>query len=329
MKFLVMLTSDLFRRVLISPALKHPETRLQIVSGFATASMADRHLEYLAKRKAKTSVELIVGMTRKEGIEIAQHKALCKLAQDGAYDLDFSCRYVARGNPIHAKSYLWLNDSGPYAAFCGSANYTLTGFSRSQVEAMTPTNLTRALEFYQSALLNTVDCLDEDVPDRVALTETRRTGDRPDAVVDADTITLSLLVKSTGRTHEKAGLNWGQRPGRDRNQAYIPVPATVQNSGFFPDRKVQFTVLTDDGFSFIFVRAQANGKALETTRSNAELGQYLRKRLGLNSGEYVTRQHLTDYGRTNVTFTKIDDETYLMDFRPNLGPGEDAETWQD
>lgn len=322
-----MLTEELFRKVLIEPALS--ATVLRIVSGFATANMADRHLEHLAKMDAKTSVELIVGMTRNVGIEIAQHKALCKLAESGAHGLDFSCRYVAQHNAIHAKSYVWLSDSGPYAAFLGSANYTLTGFSRSQVEAVEQTDATQAHNFYQSAFPHTVDCLSEDVPDLVALTETRHTGDIPPGGEDADTVTLSLLDTRTGQTHERAGLNWGQRPGRDPDQAYIPVPVAVQNLGFFPATGEQFTVLTDDNFSFIFVRAQANGKALHTTRSNAELGLYLRKRLGLASGQYVTRQHLTEYGRTDMSFTKIDPETYLMDFRPNLGPGEDAESWQD
>jgi len=65
------------------------------------------------------------------------------------------------------------------------------------------------------------------------------------------------------------------------------------------------------------VRAQDGGKGLETTYNNSEIGEYLRARLNLNSGEYVTRQHLNAYGRTDVTFTKIDDETYFMDFSKN------------
>ena len=32
------------------------------------------------------------------------------------------------------------------------------------------------------------------------------------------------------------------------------------------------------------------------------------------------RQHLNAYGRTDVTFTKIDDETYFMDFSMNQPP---------
>ena len=147
------------------------------------------------------------------------------------------------------------------------------------------------------------------------MTETRRTDDR----ATEDTVTLSLLIsrgKRKGEIHQKSGLNWGFRPNRNRNEAYIPVP--VQHYEFFPPIKQEFTVLTDDGYPFIFVKAQERGKALETPQSNAELGYYFRKRLGLQFGEFVTKQHLIDYGRTDVTFTKIDEETYLMDFSHDI-----------
>ena len=306
-----MLIDNLFSQVLIEPALQHAKTRLQIVSGFATGSMAHRHLEELAERGANASIELIVGMTNHSGIEKAQHKVLCDLAQNRAYGMDFSCRYIARNNPVHAKTYVWLDDSGPFMAFCGSANYTITGFIRRQIEAVTQADPVLAAKFYDECLPYTIDCLDETVTDYVTLTETRRVDDK----TTKDMVTLSLLVKRTGETHKKAGLNWGQRPGRDPNQAYIPISS--QYYDFFPDIGEQFTVQTDDGFPFVFVRAQQSGKALHTTQNNALLGEYIRTRMGLPSGEFITKQHLLDYGRTDVTFIKIDEETYLMDFSPS------------
>jgi len=309
-----MLTNNLFSQVLIDPALQHKYTkpRLRIVSGFATASMAHRHLEELKKREINASIELIVGMAGYSGIELAQHMALCELVQSQAYGMDFSCRYIAQNSPVHAKTYVWLGDSGPFAAFCGSANYTITGFIRRQIEAVTEAGPVLVSKFYEECLPYTIDCLDETVPDRVPLTETRRTDDIP----DENAVTLSLLVRGTDETHKRSGLNWGQRPGRDPNQAYIPIPA--QHYDFFPEIGEQFTAWTDDDFSLVFVRAQQRGKALHTTPSNARLGEYMRRRLRVPLGEFVTKQHLIDYGRTDVTFTKIDEETYLMDFSPNI-----------
>ena len=75
-----------------------------------------------------------------------------------------------------------------------------------------------------------------------------------------------------------------------------------------------FTVLTDDGLSMSLVRAQEKGKALHSNPSNALLGQYIRDRIGVSSGEYVTRQHLENYGRSDITFTQLDEDSYDMDF---------------
>jgi len=63
------------------------------------------------------------------------------------------------------------------------------------------------------------------------LIEMRQTADK-----DEDTITLSLLVKRTGETPGRSGINWGHRSNRDRNQAYINIPADKMRSGFFPER---------------------------------------------------------------------------------------------
>lgn len=320
----MLLTEDLFRHILIAPASQSGIDRLQIVTGFATAGMVDRHMEHLAKLSQPIGIDLIIGMTRQSGIEKAQHFALRKLVEEQPYEMEFNCRYVVVDNPVHAKTYCWLNGDKPQSAFMGSANYTLAAFGRSQIESMTDVDSTLAKHFYDSVFRNTTECLDIDIGDKVVLTETRIIEKN-----DGETVTLSLLDKRTGNTPIRSGINWGQRHGRDKNQAYINIPVDIGRSGFFPDRYEQFTVLTDDGDSFIMVRAQDNGKGLHTTQNNALLGEYLRTRMRVPSGKYVTKQHLVEYGRTDVAFTKIDDETYLMDFRPNMGPGEDAESWQD
>jgi NgoFVII restriction endonuclease len=73
-------------------------------------------------------------------------------------------------------------------------------------------------------------------------------------------------------------------------------------------------VLTDDGKEFICRRGSDNGKGITTTLNNSWLGEYFRYRMGLQNGKYVTKDDLLRYGRTDVDFQKIDDETYLMDF---------------
>ena len=116
------------------------------------------------------------------------------------------------------------------------------------------------------------------------------------------------------RVPYRSGLNWGQRPGRNENQAYLAVPSDIQKSNFFPEPKIKFKVTCDDGFEMIMVRAQQNGKAIQTSENNAILGKYFRKRLGIESGSLISISHLENYGRMAVEFTKNNREEYFMDF---------------
>ena len=251
-------------------------------------------------------------MVGQDGIDKKQHADFCKLTRKGAHGLNFSCRYVIGKNPIHAKAYLWSDDrDAPVMAFSGSANYTHRAFSQTQIENLTDTACPSVQTLYRTARRNTVSCLEkQQVLRLIKLREPKKT-----TQVSGEILKLSLLTnRGRGNTHTKAGLNWGQRMNRNRNEAYIPIPADIRRRRFFPPLRKPFTVITDDDDSFIFVVAQMEGKALETKQSNALLGEYLRARMGLPSGKYVTRKDLEKYGRTDVSFTKFDDGTYLMDF---------------
>ena len=130
---------------------------------------------------------------------------------------------------------------------------------------------------------------------------------------------LSLTVgrDESERVPHSSGLNWGQRPGRNPDQAYLPVPAAIQRQSFFPEIGVTFMVLTDDGWQFACVRAQQNGKAIHSVK-NSEMGSYFRQRLGVKPGELVTLQRLLHFGRTWVDFYRQDSNTFHLDFSPHL-----------
>jgi hypothetical protein len=44
------------------------------------------------------------------------------------------------------------------------------------------------------------------------------------------------------------------------------------------------------------------------------MGEYFRNRLGLANGALVTLNDLQRYGRTDITFYKIDEESFYLDF---------------
>ena len=137
-------------------------------------------------------------------------------------------------------------------------------------------------------------------------------------VAGLETVRVSLLDFRNGTTlPSRSGLNWGQRPEehREPNQAYIHLPSPVYKTSFFPPKTVTFTVLTDDSKTLICTRAQEKyGKAIHTPQNNSLIGEYFRNRLGVANGAPITIEDLHRYGRTDVDFYKIDEETYYMDF---------------
>jgi hypothetical protein len=125
---------------------------------------------------------------------------------------------------------------------------------------------------------------------------------------------LTAKIKGVDMVPQRSGLNWGQRLGREENQAYLAVPAEIQRSGFFPERGEEFLVECDDGEIMKCVRAQANGKAIETCGNNAMLGLYFRRRLNVRPGYLVTIEHLYKYGRLSVDISQENNYRYFLDF---------------
>ena len=300
-----MITQDLYRNVLLPPE-GSPATELRIVAGYASASMAHRHLSEDLLKNNNIRVQLIYGMAGADGVSLVDDTMFGQMQERG----DFLCHYRIERPSIHAKVYVWMNGDAPIKAFMGSANYTQRAFwaPGQQQEAMTDVDPMLALEFFENSLNGSMEIDHDDIEDHVAFFSPRQM--RPEL---GDCVTLPLLT-SRGEVGARSGLNWGQRQGRNPNQAYLPVPAPIARSGFFPTRATQFTVLTDDGVSFIAVVAQDGDKAIETPDGNQILGEYFRRRLGVQLGDGVNRQHLDRHGRTDVEFCKLDDETFLMDF---------------
>lgn len=319
--------TNLFEKALIEPVRSLNANKLYIVSGYATALMAMRHLEYVKGLKKNISIRLIVGMSPQDGIEKNNHLAFVDL-QSVKFGIDFKCNYVINRPAVHSKVYAWYKDSEPVSGFIGSANYTQNAFSNSMREALSDENPVLCLDYYNRLSGETVNCEASNIYELVNiferkiishepvaefLTETEAATAMSEKVIGLPKVTLTLLDRK-GQVPARSGLNWGQRDGRELNQAYINIPAEIGRSGFFPERHEQFTIVTDDDKQIICVRAQDGGKGLESALNNSLLGEYFRNRLGLSNGAFVSVDDLLNYGRTNVDFYKIDEENYYMNF---------------
>jgi hypothetical protein len=325
-----MITNNLFTTVLTNPIAVGADT-LYVISGYATAAMAFHHLEYSKAKLGKNiRIKLLVGMCPYDGLSLSNHKAFQHLAKTD-FPGYFECGYIIKPPPVHSKAYIWCKNDKPIIGFMGSANYTQNAFSKSQREILTSCDPELSFNYYKSLISDSVYCTHDEIENYIVVYRdtynNRRTKEslkiqeatiapsRQPELLGLPNVKISFL-DNHGDLPQRSGLNWGQRPeeGREPNQAYIRLPAEIYNTDFFPPKALHFTVLTDDNKVLICTRAQQNDKAIHTPHNNSLIGEYFRNRLGVASGKAVTKNDLIKYGRTDVDFYKIDDETYFMDF---------------
>ena len=319
---------EMREKILFEPV-SHGADRLRIISGYSAHTMASWHMAELEERFGQTvDIDLTVGMCCRDMLFRPVHEGFREIMSGTP---SFTCKYIVEGSPVHTKLYLWEKDRKPFKAYTGSANYTQPAFFGRNREAMTECDPDEASEYLDGLEPCSMYCTHAEVEEHIIIT------DRPQRLIvpGAENGKLSavsiqglgvskakipLIDKKTGQVPPRSGLNWGQRDGREHNQAYLSVPSETARTDFFPERGIYFTALTDDGISLTLNRGQDNGKGITTPLNNSSLGEYFRRRLGLANGAFVTRQDLDRYGRTDVVFWKLDDEQYFMDFsRPEGG----------
>lgn len=318
-----MISADLAETVLFAPITEGADT-LNIVTGYASPTMVSWYLTSLQEHRNRMKfpivhVNLIVGMTPIDGIRASSHSGFQELHRvSGSDDIPdtFSCSYIFDFPAVRSNLYVWTKGAIPMTSFAGSAPFLQSSFLPSRIEdLMESTDPVDSFKYYQSIEQRSMFCIHAEIEQQVRITNDFPSEQQlqDQQVKTDDEITLSLLTR-TGTVGKRSGLNWGQREGRNPNEAYIPVPRDVSSSGFFPNNGQQFTVQTDDHKSLILRLEQDGDKALATPLSNSLLGEYFRGRLGLGNGQFVSLQDLERYGRHDVTFTKIDEEQFYMDF---------------
>ncbi len=322
-----MITKNFYNDILLSPAQSGAD-ELGVISGYASAAFAARHMEDMMALPKRPKVHLVVGMFPQIGNLRANHLAFQQLSSTD-FPTSFECRYIITSPPVHAKCYVWRKDGQPFCAHVGSVNYTKNAFNGLR-EVATDCDATEARRYFELLWDESIDCREKRADELVAkaLDTLKVTTITPTALVlikqhpyvDLPHVDLPLLMKKDTVIHQVSGLNWGQRPGREPNQGSITIPSRIAKTSFFPPLKEPFTVIADDDTSLICARVQNKAKGgdigftISTPLNNSDMGMYFRRRLGVASGAFVQTQDVVNYGRTYVTFYKIDDETYYMDF---------------
>lgn len=320
-----MVLKDIAKTLLFDP-LSCDVNELYIMSGYATPTMLSWYIKNLYhKTQTPISIYLLVGMVPFDGISVSVHEGFIQLVRsEQPQEIDkLECSYIYDAPAVHSNLFIWAKDGSPVLAYSGSANFVQSSFvGRHRQEVMNECDPAEAMEYYQSLIDRSIYVHHAEVEEYVVIHPTHAVLDLENSLIEGfdlmtqdgyQTVTLSLITK-TGAPGKRSGLNWGQRPGRNPNEAYISLPSKIAKSGFFPLEKRHFTAITDDRHQLILRIEQQNDKAITTPARNSDLGEYFRNRLGLANGAFVTRAHLDRYGRTDVVFLKLDEETYYMDF---------------
>ena len=315
------LTKKLFSQVFEIPYDKGYRN-LQVLSGYVSPSF----VEFILSRFEDLILDITVGMISNEGISISHHHAFLNLSRKYKGRINIDYQIESPGN--HRKVYYWMENDFldlPPKLFLGSANFSYNGFFR-QKELLIEATFDNVNDIFED--LQTMNCEDSLISSNIKMFNLvpgnkkaiKGNKELPEKVIsiehqgDLEYVDISLLAK--GEVPKTSGINWGQREGRDKNQAYLAVPLSIHKKypDFFPGKAEPFLMLTDDGESMICVMAQQNRKAIHTTENNSILGAYLRKRLGVPDKAFVHTEDVINYGKTFVRIYKIDAETYYMDF---------------
>ena len=130
-----------------------------------------------------------------------------------------------------------------------------------------------------------------------------------------DEISLSLLNYRTQEVPERHGINLCMHPGFTDGQCVIYLRR--EQWSFFPPRLEKFSVRTEDGQTLVMKITGIQTKQLVTVGRLSTLGRYLRRRLGIEWNEPVTKELLDQYGRSDIAFRKRDGNFYLDFGRPD------------
>lgn len=123
---------------------------------------------------------------------------------------------------------------------------------------------------------------------------------------------------------QQSGLNWGFSNGDSSlGDAYIALTKSffTNNPDFFPVHGSEIRTYWDDGTEIVCLLEGTQSisnvkypKQISSVGRKSILGRYLRGRLGVSDSHRINMDDLTNYGRNNVTVTKISNDEYSFDF---------------
>ena len=270
--------------------------------------------------------KVIYGMFGSEGIRPSLHNSLTSI-QQSVENLNIFYSKL----PVHSKCYVWRNKGEIIHALLGSANFSVNGLTTPFREVLAETTFDTfdpLNSYIQYVLNNSISCMELELEDVVPQTQT------------SFNCIVSLLGRG-GEVQNSAGLNWGQNPNNHTtpNDAYIAIRTSHIRDfpNLFPPKQINplefdsrgreqrhndsIEIIWDDGLTMEgllegtqIIDDVVYPKQISSFPKKAELGVYIRNRLGIPLGQPVRKHHLETYGRMDIEVSLIGDGVYNFDF---------------
>lgn len=328
-------------------ALASDAQTIDICVGYASNDAIADLLKIIDGVQKDLTFHLSIGMAKFEGLPKAQFSSLLSLQRLLA-DKKMGTVNVVNSWPFHGKVTVFGDRSGSTRAILGSSNLsgivnsviqyecdieisdaesvtTLENFVRDlRVKATEPlSDSIRITNSRSSALVNILDVREVSFSEMDSIESRRRSSE----------VVYEMPLKASP-DQQQSNLNIYFGEGRHVGQRTWYIPRSwyevelqpgrdwFRSSPKFPEARVHFQVVTDDGYTFQVNSSydkQWDGQKNFRSSGNLQvLGRWIKGRLEaanvLNPGEHITDEILTQYGRRSITFTEISEDLWYMDF---------------
>jgi len=328
-------------------------TNLTIASGYFGVSTILDYEKVFSKIGKKGACKILIGMLFHGGATQKQKDALLRIhALLNSKDNDNGV-YISVV-PYHGKIYSFGDEGHQKKIYVGSSNFSKEGiFSRNECSVLVDKEETKAdISAYLSELfskkfakpLHEVDLI---VASKISAKKAPSTL-LADYIVD--NAEVPVMASAIGAVNIKlrvddqlnSSLNLYFEGGRKTGGLYTPRPwyeveigARVEDTknDFYPistlkptgkARNGEFVAYAKDGNTYYklnMVVSADYGKNIASSKESggrATLGKYIKGKLEkagvLEFGERISSETLYEYGKDYITFTKIDNTTYIIEF---------------
>ena len=305
--------------------------------GAASVLLLDAYL----KDNPAFKLELFIGMQYIEGFNHRQIAALKKLDQT-LHESKQGSLLLSTNFLHHGKQYFFHDENGQTpAAYIGSANLEAIspGYTSTyETGILLPASHAESFyDFYKNnvrILGKTVDL--EEIKPKIQEQSPLENFDQVEKVDDElldqiktakRTFSFNIPLKDTPKSNLNAyfgtprvNKSTGRSLRRPWYEAEIIVPKSITTQNGYPSKLEPFRVVTDDGWNFTCSVNGQNRKNFRSHKNLSILGAWVKGRLegqgALETGEPVTAETLSSYGRDNIDFSYIPDiNIWYMDFQ--------------